>query len=139
MKKVESYEQCNLLIKNFKKEHNKLITNFFFMPKELKELIASKEIFYHESKDALIFSIEEKDFSHIFYFVKEKPFLGLESTGKTMILDLIARKTGDSMEIEISQEEEIWQSAGFKEYKQYIRLQYHICLLNTYTSPRHRG
>lgn len=126
MKKIVSYEQCNLLIKNFKKDHNKLITNFFFMPKELKELIVSKEIFYQESKDALILSIDEKDFSHIFYFVEEKPFLELEKTGKIMILDLIARKTSASMEIEISQEEKIWQSVGFKEYKQYIRLLYHI-------------
>lgn len=124
MKKVESYEQCNLLIKNFKKANNKLITNFFFMPKELKAIIASREILYQESKEALIFCIEEKDFSHIFYFVKEESHFELENTGKIMILDLIARNMGDSKEIK--QEERIWQSVGFREYKQYIRLWYHI-------------
>ena len=124
MEKIESYEQCNLLIKNFKKNNNKTITNFFFLPKELKALIASKEIFYQENKEALIFCIEEKDFSHIFYFVNEKSFFELENTEKIMIIDLIARKICVSKEIEL--EEKIWRSVGFKEYKQYIRLWYHL-------------
>lgn len=124
MKKIESYEQCNLLIKNFKKNHGRLISNFFFLPKELKAVIADKEILYREREDSLVFCIEEEDFSHIFYFAEENACPELENTGKRMILDLIARKT--SVPTETSREEKLWQSAGFGEYKQYIRLRYDI-------------
>lgn len=124
MKKIETYEQCSLLIKNFKKCNNKLITNFFYLPKDLKTIIANRKIRYQESKDALIFCVEEKDFFHIFYFAIEESAITLENTEKVMILDLVARNINDSKEIE--QEKKIWKSVGFKEYKRYIRLKYQI-------------
>ena len=69
MKTVESYNQCNLLIKDFRREHGKVATNFYFLPNELKDIIERREMKYWQNKEALLFYVEETDFSHIFYFV----------------------------------------------------------------------
>lgn len=124
MKKIESYEQCNLLIKKFKKNNSKLVSNFFFMPKELKDIVANREVGYQENKESLIFCVEEKDFTHVFFFAKAESVLELEDTGKVMILDLVERNTGDLKGAKL--EERSWIPAGFKEYKQYVRLRYSI-------------
>lgn len=124
MKRIESYSLCNLLIKDFKKEYGKAVTNFFFLPNELKETLERKEMTYWQDKEVLIFYIEETDFSHIFYFAKGDKVPDLEKTGKTMILDLVARDIDNSKEIKL--EEKRWIAAGFEIYKKYARLKYTI-------------
>lgn len=124
MKKIESYDQCNLLIKNFRKAGGKIVTNFFFLPKELKDLIEQKEVRYQQNDGALIFSVEENDFSHIFYFVRDDLVPDVEKTDKEMILDLVARQGKNSKELK--SEKERWQTVGFRVYKSYIRMKYGI-------------
>lgn len=124
MEKIESYNQCNLLIKAFRKGSGRVTANFFFLPKELQDIIEKREMKYQESKETLIFCIEENDFSHIFYFAKGKETPVIENAGKVMILDLVSRDIENSKEIKL--EEERWQAAGFREYKRYVRLKMNI-------------
>ncbi len=124
MKTVESYNQCNLLIKDFRREHGKVATNFYFLPNELKDIIERREMKYWQNKEALLFYVEETDFSHIFYFVKGDHVPDVEKTEKTMILDLVATDIENSDAIK--SEEKRWMTAGFKIYKKYVRLKYMI-------------
>lgn len=122
MNRIETYEQCNFIIQNFKKDTKKIITNFFFLPKELKQIIATREIRYQESKDTLIICVEEIDFSHIYFFKLDESVPVIEDTGKVMIVDFVVRSGINLEKIEL--EKKKWFAANFKEYKQYIRLKY---------------
>lgn len=122
MKKIETYEQCNFIIQKFKNGRKKIFTNFFFMPKELKEVIATRNVQYQENEDALIICIEEIDFSHLYYFMLAKSVPIIEDTDKTIITDLVVR-SGTTLE-KITLEQEKWFAVNFKKYKQYIRLKY---------------
>lgn len=121
---IGSFEQCNLLIKDFKKANGKTVTNFFFLPKELKSLIEQKEVQFQQNGGTLIFSVEEQDFSHIYYFVCEGQTPEIRKTDKVMILDLVARKGQNSDEIK--SEGKRWQAVGFQAYKSYVRMKYGI-------------
>lgn len=124
MKKIESYEQCNLLIKNFRKVKEKLVTNFFFLPKELKAMLEQKEVLYQQNDGTLIFFVKEMDFFHIFYFACEEQALEIEKPDKVMILDLVAREGQNPKEINL--EKKRWNAVGFQEYKSYVRMKYDI-------------
>ena len=63
MDRIESYEQCVDMIKEFKKSCNKTVTNFYFLPYELKEIIAQGRVFYQLSENALVFYTDEREYT----------------------------------------------------------------------------
>lgn len=121
MDRIESYEQCVDMIKEFKKSCNKTVTNFYFLPYELKEIIAQGRVFYQLSENALVFYTDEREYTCVYYFLEEGTGSVVTAAGRTMLLDFVVRGSG----YEKARETEIerWRASGFEFYKEYVRMQ----------------
>lgn len=121
MDRVESYEQCVDMIKKFKRNCEKTVTNFFFLPNELKEIIDHGIVYFQISEKALIFFMDEKEYLCMYYFLEEGIGSVITSAGKPLLLDFVARENGYEKAEE--REKERWRSSGFEFYKGYVRMQ----------------
>lgn len=92
MDRIESYEQCVDMIKEFKKSCNKTVTNFYFLPYELKEIIAQGRVFYQLSENALVFYTDEREYTCVYYFLEEGTGSVVTAAGRTMLLDFVVRE-----------------------------------------------
>lgn len=115
MDRIETYEQCIDVIKQFRENASHVKTNFYMLPDEMKKMIISRTIYYQMSHDLLVFYIEESDYLHVYYWITDRTFPIINNGGKTMVLDLVAR----DME---NDEEQRWKKAGFESYKLYSRM-----------------
>lgn len=121
MDRVESYEQCTDLIREFKKGCKKTVTNFFFLPRELKTMIDRDNVYVQISENALVFFMDEREYSYIYYFLEEGTSFVIADTKKPLLLDFVARKS-EYEKAEVA-EKKRWQSSGFVFYKEYVRMQ----------------
>lgn len=126
MDRIESYEQCAALIRDFKRSCDRTVTNFYFLPGELKEIIGRERIRFRLSSDTLIFYVEEQAYCCVYYFLAEKAIPVLPKMGKPVILDFVAR--GEAYTKAEGQERERWHDSGFEPYKVYVRMQYPVSL-----------
>lgn len=122
MNKIELYEQWIDIVNKFKKEYKKFRTNMFFMPDEIKQIMAIKQVFYLRMEAVLLFFIEEEECIRVYYFVDKDhmadirlPLLNIAD--KSMVLDLVMREPENNVEIAW------WKTEGYIEYKTYIRMQ----------------
>lgn len=124
MEKIDSYEQCNSLIQDFRNRCNKSVTNFYLLSTEIQETINNNEVWYLSDKDLLVIGIDEEEYSRIYYFASKEVVPILENIGKTMILDLVTRDIDHDKKV--NEEVERWRKSGFEEYKIYTRMRYDL-------------
>jgi ribosomal protein S18 acetylase RimI-like enzyme len=119
MDKIESYDQCVKLIKEFTRKAGHITTNCYILPNEMRHMIDSKLIYYQISKDILVLYIDESDYMHIYYWITDETLPVIKQTEKVVVLDLVARGKENP-------EEQRWEKAGFKPYKLYTRMKYDL-------------
>ena len=67
MKKIDDYETCKTLIDSFRRK--KALTNCFFLPNQLKEMILLGKMYLLEQEDNILLLEKESGFYRTYYFI----------------------------------------------------------------------
>ena len=121
MEKINSPKEFAALIKDYKKNHKKVLSNCFFLPDEVEYMTKQQKLFVESREDLLCFYTEEADCWRLYYYMEAGMPVAIEKKDKPLILDYVFR--GEEEEKLRASGSESWIRAGFAPYKRYRRME----------------
>ena len=101
---VDSYEQFKLLVKDKKsKSSNKVFTNCYMLPQEIKRLIDLKSFYRIKTEEGLVFADDEGGYYHTLFYVDFTENITLPDLDKDILVENIyyeGRKNSKQEEFE---------------------------------------
>ena len=105
MKKIETYYEYEMLVKQFRKKSDITVNNLFLLPTELKKLIEEERFWGQESNNSLIFLADESSYYHLYYFWNPDYDLDLCAFDKDCLVEYIYNIQGKSDFSEVMREQ----------------------------------
>ncbi|WP_417091875.1 GNAT family N-acetyltransferase [Marvinbryantia sp.] len=122
MEKVASAALFGERVKAFKKKNRPVVTNCFFVPAEVEDMIRREKLYVEEAEEALCIQVREAYYSRLYYYMKEGAQLpALSGWMRPVILDTVFR--GDEEAALAKCKVSRWCAHGFAEYKRYRRME----------------
>lgn len=132
MVKVDTPARFSTLVNEFKKTHQTVQSNCFFLPSEVTEMTNKQKLCAQQQKDGLIFFVEEDACSRLYYFLDEKAKPVMPAWNKPVLLDYVFRgEENTALEAAGCAK---WQTIGFTPYKRYNRME---CTRESFSPPAH--
>lgn len=119
MNKIETFDEYRQTVKDFKASVGKTTSNCFFMPNEVKALIASGKLYYTRMDTTLYIWVIEKDYDHLYYYLAADKEPGEIESHRQVVLDFVCR---EGKEDSVKQEAGVFENIGFSKYKTYVRM-----------------
>ena len=83
MEKINSPREFAALIKDYKKNHKKVLSNCFFLPDEVEYMTKQQKLFVESREDLLCFYTEEADCWRLYYYMEAGMPVAIEKKRQT--------------------------------------------------------
>ena len=122
MEKMTSAELFGGRVREFKKKKRPVVTNCFFVPSEVEDMVRQEKLYVEETEGALCIQVRETYYSRLYYYMRADAELpALSDWKQPVILDTVFRgdETAALEKCGVSR----WCAHGFAPYKRYRRME----------------
>lgn len=131
MEKITSAALFGERVKAFKKKNRPVVTNCFFVPAEVEDMVCRGKLYAEENEEAFCIQVREAYYSRLYYYIKEGAQLpALSGWKQPVILDTVFR--GDEETALAKCGVPHWCANGFAAYKRYRRME---CAKERFRAP----
>ncbi len=126
MEKMKTSGEFGELVKTFKREHKGALSNCFFLPAEVEDMVRRGKLYYEQKPEGLYFLVIEESCARLYYYMDKDAQVSLvldeEPIGeKAVILDYVFRGEEETALKKAGCEK--WLEKGFRPYKRYRRME----------------
>ena len=124
MKKILEIDQYWELLNQYQEKIPDMVYNHMMLPGEAASHIEAGKLYYEEQKKGIVFSVKEKDFCKLYFYISEGAEIHLPEKDRPQLIECIYRE--DKEDIHIQKLRKKTEESGFYPYVKNKRIRAEI-------------
>lgn len=124
MKKILEIDQYWELLNQYQEKIPDMVYNHMMLPGEAASHIEASKLYYEEQKKGIVFSVKEKDFCKLYFYISEGAEIHLPEEDRPQLIECIYRE--DKEDIHIQKLRKKTEESGFYPYVKNKRIRAEI-------------
>ena len=124
MKKILELDQYWDLLNKYQEKIPDMVYNHMMLPGEAAPHIDEGKLYYEEQKDGIVFSVKERDFCKLYFYISEESDIDLPEKDRPQLIECIYREEKEDSHTQKLRKKT--EAAGFCPYVKNIRIRAEI-------------
>ena len=128
MKKILEIDQYWELLNQYQEKIPDMVYNHMMLPGEAASHIEASKLYYEEQKKGIVFSVKERDFCKLYFYISEGAEIHLPEEDRPQLIECIYREDKEDRGDKQKQDASVWEGeeSGFYPYVKNKRIRAEI-------------